>query len=95
MKTINRVTVDGEIFLIRVCGELVDATELEWAYTVAEGIAYRAQVAHKHLSRQLEGPGLDETGTCAKMGFPEEAYRKLRGMLPGDDESTKDNASRF
>lgn len=83
-KTINRVTVDGELFLVRVCGELVDATELEWAFTIAEEVAYRAQVSHGFLARQTAEPGLDEAGLCAKMGFPAEAYRRLCGQTAAD-----------
>lgn len=93
MKTINRVTVDGELFLIRVCGELVDATELEWAYTVAEEVAYRAQASHRFLTHQSAGPGLDEVGLCAMMGFPVETYRQLCNQIaavkPSDEENPR------
>jgi len=92
METINRVTVDGELFLIRVCGELVDATELEWTYTVAEEVAYRAQASHGFLTRQAAEPGLDEVGLCAKMGFPSEAYRQLLSSTAADTFDNKDEA---
>lgn len=92
MKTINRVTVDGELFLIRVCGELVDATELEWAYTVAEEIAYRARASHGFLARQTAEPGLDEVGLCAKMGFPAETYRQLLVSAAADARDSEGEA---
>lgn len=39
LERINRLTVDGETVLIRVAGDLVDASALSWAHECAEEVA--------------------------------------------------------
>lgn len=75
MKSLNRVTVDGELFLVRVCGQFVDATELSWAFTVADDVAYRSSIAHAHLKATMDG--CDEAAICAAMGIDADTYRLL------------------
>jgi hypothetical protein len=87
MKTLARVTVDGEDVLVRVAGALVDATALRHAYDVAEDIVPKAIKAHRHLAAMLASePGIDiELEACNRMGFPFETFRTIRNSEPAED----------
>ncbi len=56
MQRLNRVTVDGEIVLVQIAGELVDASTLSWACEVSEVLA--PQIAQFH--RLLESTGAEK-----------------------------------
>ena len=87
MKTLTRVKVDDDDVLIRVAGELVDATALLHAYDVAEDIAPKAIAAHRFLLKMLGSePGVDvEAEACTRMGFPYDTYQVVRRTQPTPD----------
>lgn len=86
MKTLTRVTVDGENVLVRVEGSLVDVTALRHAYETARDIIPKAEAAHSFLvSRLANEPGVDiEVEACNRMGFPFETFQAVRRCEPAD-----------
>lgn len=48
MKVLNRLTVDGEIVLIQIAGELVDSMTLSWAYDIASNYIPMVSIVYKH-----------------------------------------------
>lgn len=84
-----RMTVDGETVLVRVAGELVDATALRWAYDVAEDVAPMAVAAHGHLVGLLGNQdGVDvESEACRLMGFSREAFDAVSKAEPQEPDA--------
>ena len=89
IKTLLRMTLDGETVLTRVAGELVDVTALRWAYNIAADIAPMATKAHAHLAGMLaKEPHCDiEAESCKRMGFSKEAFDAISKL-----ELAKENA---
>ena len=65
---LNRLTVDGETVLVKIAGDLVDATALSLAYDVAEEYGPMASAACRYLAAAVErdpsggGGAFDELG---------------------------------
>lgn len=75
--TLERLTVDGELVLTRMAGELMDASALMRAYDEAEDLGPRAVAAHAYLEAFVgdSGEGDPENLICASMGMTRKCYR--------------------
>lgn len=76
---LERLTVDGEIVLVRMAGELVDAAALMRAYDEAEDLGPRAVAAHAYLESLVgdSGEGDPESGICRKMGMSRKCFLSI------------------
>lgn len=61
MRSLNRVTMDGETVLIQVEGELVDAAALAWACDVAEEFLPNILRAYGYLLRSMGPQEIEES----------------------------------
>lgn len=83
LERLNRLTVDGETVLIRMAGELIDATSLVWAYDAATDYRIMADSALKKLSpRDLKGNSYE-----IALGIPQVV---LDEILPLNDTKVDD-----
>lgn len=75
LQRLNRLTLDGETALIRVSGELIDATALKWAFDIAEEYVPMAIRAHKWLASRADcETHASESAICASFGFSSGLY---------------------
>lgn len=81
MAHMSRLTVDGETVLIRLAGDLVDATALDCAYDALEDYGPKAVSAHARLisGMALSDGDIEETA-CAMLGMSPETYRKVENL---------------
>ncbi len=77
---LNRVVVDGETVLVQVAGELIDATALNWAYTLATDYPIMSSCAYEGLSKIDDSSHHDDERCCSLMGMCLETYRLLRAI---------------
>ena len=49
LKTLNRLTVDGETVLVSIASELVDVATLSWAYSVGEEYLPMIPIAYRNI----------------------------------------------
>ena len=76
---LERLTVDGEVVLARMAGELIDAAALMRVYDEAEDLGPRAVAAHAYLEALVgdSGEGDPESGICSKMGMGRKCFRSI------------------
>ena len=89
VKALQRMIVDGELVLVRVADELVDAAALRWAYSVAEDVIPKADKAHGYLWSALKSEsGINgEVESCKQMGFSKKAYEAVKKLAPKKENS--------
>lgn len=81
MRSLNRVTMDGETVLIQIEGELVDASALSWAYEVAEEYGPKIMLVYKRLSERT----LSESEFESLTGIPVSIIRALSFSIEGEN----------
>lgn len=89
---LERLTVDGELVLVRMAGELVDATALMRVYDEADDLGPKAVTAHAYLEASL---GDGETGDpesliCNRMGMTRKCYRSVEAIQTSITENGSD-----
>ena len=89
---LERLTVDGELVLVRMAGELVDATALMRVYDEADDLGPKAVTAHAYLEASL---GDGETGDpesliCNRMGMTRKCHRSVEAIQTSITENGSD-----
>lgn len=60
LRKLNRITVDEETVLFAIFGELVDATALNWAWSLSEEYAPKAAIAYRGIAA-TQSSGFDSS----------------------------------
>lgn len=89
VKVLQRMVIDGDLVLVRVADELVDATALRWAYNVVEDLIPKAVKAHGYLWSAIKSEsGINrEVESCEQMGFSKKTYETIKKLAPAKEES--------
>lgn len=84
---LNRLTVDGETMLIRVAGDLVDASALSWAWECSEDIAPKALSVYRLFSECTYDKS--ESDVFETIGVPTACFNSIlaRSQIYSDEES--------
>ena len=85
---LDRLTVDGEVVLARLAGELVDVAALMRAYDESEDYGPRAVAAHAYLEAVIgdSGDKDPEVEICGRMGISSKCYRFIEAFQASIDE---------
>lgn len=92
---LERMTVDDELVLARMAGELVDAAALTRAYDEADDLGPKAVSAHAYLETVLgdAGDGDPEDLICSRMGMTRKCYRSVEAIQASIAENSADGGS--
>lgn len=92
IKALDRLTVDDEVVIARMGGELVDAGAVRRAYEASAEIAPMAQAAYQFAFAQLRGvPGTDAVQeACDKIGVSYECLSWIASALSTGTSESRD-----
>lgn len=77
LKTLNRLTVDGETVLASFSGQLVDVSALSWVDLHESSILPMVQTAYTVALRSEREDARSDLGVCERIGMPVEMLAEL------------------